>query len=511
MLETEVGASADWADGTDWLLARAHATPDKIFLHIGAEAYSFAQVARLASATAAFIEARAQVQAGDHVALYMNNSLAAALSLLALMRLGAVAVPLSARLTATELRWQVQNSDCRLVICDSDKGALARGFGLKGSEAVLVMPNVSHLPNVSNLPADDVAKAPVGNMLQRDFAIMHTSGTSGQPKAAILTYQNIFYSALGSAFRLGISPDDRWLCVLPLYHVGGLSIILRSLIYGTAVDLLPMRQFDEGAVNRLLSEQPITLVSLAPTMLTRLLDMQQRPWQARLRLVLLGGEATPLPLAQRCRSARIPIAPSYGLSEAASQVATASPEQLQAKPESVGKPLLFTDLRVIAAGGGDTAPGEPGEIIVKGPQVMRGYFNDRAATGKALRGGWLHTGDIGMLDEDGDLVVLQRREDLIVSGGENIYPAEVEKALRRHPAIKEAVLLGLADAKWGQRAAAAVQLYDGQRISAEAIIAFARGRLASYKIPREIRFVSDFPRAPSGKIIRRALRELFDD
>lgn len=495
MFATEVGASADW------LLARAHATPDKIFLHIGAEAYSFAQVARLASATAAFLRANAQVQAGDHVALYMNNSLAAALSLLALMRLGAVAVPLSARLTATELQWQVQNSDCRLVICDSE--ALARGVGVNIS--VLVM------PNVLNLPANDVAKAPVGNMLQRDFAIMHTSGTSGQPKAAILTYQNIFYSALGSAFRLGVLPDDRWLCVLPLYHVGGLSIMLRSLIYGTALELLPMRRFDEGAVNRLLSERPITLVSLAPTMLTRLLDMQQRPWQARLRLVLLGGEATPLALVQRCRSARIPIAPSYGLSEAASQVATASPEQLQAKPESVGKPLLFTDLRVIAAGGGDAAPGEPGEIIVKGPQVMRGYFNDRAATGKALRGGWLHTGDIGMLDEDGDLVVLQRREDLIVSGGENIYPAEVEKALRRHPAIKEAVLLGLADAKWGQRAAAAVQLYDGQRISAEAIIAFARGTLASYKIPREIRFVSDFPRAPSGKIIRRALRELFDD
>lgn len=505
MLETEVGASADW------LLARARATPDKIFLHIGAEAYSFAAVARLTSATAAFLRARAQVQAGDHVALYMNNSLAAALSLLALMRLGAVAVPLSTRLTAIELQWQVQNSDCRLVICDSDKGALARGFGLTGSEAVLVMPNLSHLPNVLDLPANVVAKAPVGNMLQRDFAIMHTSGTSGQPKAAILTYQNIFYSALGSAFRLGISPDDRWLCVLPLYHVGGLSIMLRSLIYGTALELPPMRRFDEGAVNKLLSEQPITLVSLAPTMLARLLDSKQRPWHTRLRLVLLGGEATPLALVQRCADARIPIAPSYGLSEAASQVATASPEQLQAKPESVGKPLLFTDLRVIAAGGGDAAPGEPGEIVVKGQQVMRGYFNDRAATRKALRGGWLHTGDIGMLDEDGDLVVLQRREDLIVSGGENIYPAEVEKALRRHPAIKEAVLLGLADAKWGQRAAAAVQLYDGQRISAEAIIAFARGTLAAYKIPREIRFVSDFPRAPSGKIIRRALRELFDD
>ena len=484
---------------TEWLSARVRATPHKAFLHIAAETYSFADVDGLVRATAAYFRRHADVKAGDHVALFMPNGIASVLSLLALMRLGAVIVPLNTRLTADELKWQIKNSCCRLLICERAVEAIGRAAS---GEALV-------FPSLANLTATDAVDAPADIDLKRDFAIIHTSGTSGTPKAAILTYQNIFQSALGSAFRLGILPDDRWLCVLPLYHVGGLSILLRSLIYGTALELLPMRHFDAAALNRLLSARPISLVSLVPTMLSRLLDEKARPWHPRLRLVLLGGEATPLALVSRCFAERIPIAPSYGLSEAASQVATAKLDQLRAKPGSVGKPLLFTQLRVIDAGGADAAPGEPGEIIVKGPQVMRGYHNDASATARALRAGWLHTGDIGYLDDDGDLVVLQRREDLIVSGGENIYPAEVENVLREHPAIAEAVLVGLEDAKWGQRVAAAIQLKDGRDLPESALAAFARERLAAYKIPREFRFLSAFPRAPSGKIIRRAVRDLF--
>jgi len=501
MADIESGANSDW------LSARARATPHKAFLHVEAETYSFADIDRLARATAAFIRTRANVGPGDHVALLMRNGPASVLSLLALMRLGAVVMPLNTRLSAGELKWQVKNSGCRLVICERDGEAIARAV----ADAVLVFPGLANLTGADDSDAPDASDAQKHIDLKRDFAIIPTSGTSGRPKAAILTYHNIFQSALGSAFRLGLLPDDRWLCVLPTYHVGGLSIILRSLIYGTAVELPPMKRFDVDAVNRLLSERPISLVSLVPTMLSRLLDAKARPWNPRLRLVLLGGEATPVELAARCREAGIPIAPSYGLSEAASQVATASPDLLRSKPESVGKPLLFTELRVINERGADAAPGEPGEIIVKGPQIMRGYYNDSAATARALRDGWLHTGDIGTLDEDGDLVVLQRREDLILSGGENIYPAEVEKALRAHPAVEEVIALGLEDAKWGQRVAAAIQLRDGRDVSQDAIFAFARGVLASYKIPREIRFISAFPRASSGKIQRREVRKLFND
>ncbi|MCY4020809.1 MAG: o-succinylbenzoate--CoA ligase [Chloroflexi bacterium] len=493
-------ANIESGANSDWLSARVRATPQKAFLHIEAETYSFADMQRLARTTSAFIKDRVDVGAGDHVALLMRNGPASVLSLLALMRLGAVIVPLNTRLTADELKWQFKNSGCRLLICDGDGEAIARAV----ADDVLVF------PGLVNLTATDAADAPVGLDLKRDLAIIHTSGTSGRPKAAVLTYNNIFQSALGSAFRLGLLPDDRWLCILPLYHVGGLSIILRSLIYGTAVELSPMKHFDVDAVNRLLATRPISLISLVPTMLSRLLDAKAQPWNPRLRLVLLGGEATPVELVSRCVEERIPIAPSYGLSETASQVATAAPDLLRVKPGSVGKPLLFTELRVVDEDGDDKARGEPGEIIVKGPQVMRGYYNDSAATERTLRDGWLRTGDIGYLDEDGDLVVLQRREDLILSGGENIYPAEVEDALRAHQAIEEVIVVGLEDATWGQRVAAAIQLRDGYDLSQEVIFAFARERLASYKIPREISFISAFPRTSSGKIIRRDLRNLFN-
>ena len=177
----------------------------------------------------------------------------------------------------------------------------------------------------------------------------------------------------------------------------------------------------------------------------------------------------------------------------------------------MGKPLLFTQVRIIDERGEDAAPNVPGEVLVKGDTVMRGYYNDPAATAKALRDGWLRTGDIGYLDQDGDLFILQRRDDLIISGGENIYPAEVEAALRQHPAVAEALALGLPDAEWGQRPAAIIETRAGHTVTAEAIIAFAREHLAGYKVPRRIAFVDALPRTASGKLQRREARKVFDN
>ena len=476
----------------DWLAARCRATPHKPYLHLPGETYTFAQVDALTRRVVARLRQHG-VAAGDHVALLLPNGLEFVLCLLALMRLRAVAVPLNTRLTRGELDWQLRNADCKLLIG-------ARESMYATATQALAFPALTDLP-----PAEPGAAQTLD--LNADGLIVHTSGTSGRPKAAVLTWGNLLHSAVASAFRLGVLPGDRWLCVMPMYHVGGLSIVLRSLIYGTAIDLLPLSSFDIAAVNRCLSDMPITLVSLTPTMLSRLLDGREREWNPRLRCVLLGGAATPVDLVARCLDAGIPIAVSYGLSEAASQVATALPVDLRQKPGSVGKPLLFTDLRVVDERGQDMPVSTPGELLVKGPTVMRGY-RGRAS---ALEDGWLRTGDIGYLDADGDLFVLQRREDLIISGGENIYPAEVEAVLLAHPAVDDAVALGLPDDDWGQRVAAAIQLAGRTATTTDDIIAFARERLAGYKIPRDIRFVSAMPRTPSGKIRRRDLRRLFDD
>lgn len=488
-------------DTADWLTARASASPDKAFLIIGQKRLTFADVHRNAHAVGSGLQAHAKIQPGDRIALLMPTGLPYVLSLLALMRVGTLVVPLNTRLTAAELQWQLKRAECRLVLYHQETAALAAQIADSDCAAMPFAPLCDRLSR----------HAPPSFDLDADFAIIHSSGTSGRPKAVVLTYNNMYQSAMASAYRLGVLPDDRWLCPLPLYHLGGLSIILRSLLYGTAVELMPKPQFDVDALNQALSQRPITLVSLVPTMLRRLLDTRRQAWNPKLRLALLGGEAPSAELLSRCHEANIPIATTYGLTEAASQAATATPQQARRKPSSVGKPLLFTRVRIVDEQGRDAPPKVLGEVLVKGPTVMRAYDKDPAATSRALQGGWLHTGDIGCLDDDGDLYIHQRRADLIVTGGENVYPIEVENALRRHPHIEEAVVIGLADPDWGQRVAAAVKIKSGKTLSPDEIMRFAREELAGYKIPRQIRFVKAFPRTASGKIRRQAVRRGFDE
>ncbi|MCY3831797.1 MAG: o-succinylbenzoate--CoA ligase [Chloroflexi bacterium] len=480
---------------------RLNQRPEKTYIAHGEFGLSFAQTSRKAAQTCAAILRHTALAPGDRVAILLATPAPFILTLLALMRLRAVSVPLNRRLQPSELAWQVKNADCRLLICEPKTRSLSVAVGVD----VMEMPNIER-----EAPASAYGDFGALN-LEDDFAIIHTSGTSGRPKAAILTYGNIYQSAVASALRLGTIQSERWLCVLPLYHVGGLSIVTRSLLYGTAVEVMPPGAFDAREVNRILSDHPITLVSLAPTMLQRLLDVKTRRWNPRLRLILLGGEAPAAELVERCIAEELPIAASYGLTETASQVATAMPELVYRKPSTVGKALRFTRTRIVDESGGALGAHEPGEILVKGGVVTRGYYGEPEATRRALLGGWLHTGDIGYRDEDGDLFVLQRRADLIVSGGENIYPAEVERVLRQHADVAQAIVFGLPDRKWGQCVAALLECRAGAQATPNEITDFARGQLASYKLPRQIAFVEALPRTASGKIQRRDARQIFDD
>lgn len=289
----------------DWLTARASASPAKDFLIIDQKRLTFGEAHRCAQALCSSLRSHANIQAGDRVALLMPAGWPYVISLLALMRAGALAVPLNTRLTPTELQWQLKNTACRLVICHQGTSALAIRIG--ESDAAL-MPFDELVRQQEDVPPPPMLPS---FALDDDFAIIHSSGTSGRPKGVVLTYSNLYQSALSSAYRLGVLPDDRWLCPLPLYHVGGLSIILRSLLYGTAVELMPTPQFDVDALNQVLTQRPITLVSLVPTMLRRLLDTRRQAWNPKLRLALLGGEAPSAELLARCREANIPIATTY--------------------------------------------------------------------------------------------------------------------------------------------------------------------------------------------------------
>jgi O-succinylbenzoic acid--CoA ligase len=372
----------------------------------------------------------------------------------ALMLLGAVAYPLNIRLAAGERRAELRLAGAALVVSEPDH--------LGTTEADLPL------------------------LREHDLDAIHcrilTSGTSGQPRAVGLTYGNHLWSAVGSAFNLGVDPGDRWLCCLPLYHVGGLSIVMRSVIYGTGAVIHD--GFETDRVADSLERDGITLLSLVPTQLQRLLDA--RVDLSGPRAILVGGGPVPLEVIEEGSARGAVVVQTYGLTEAASQVTTLAPADARRKLGSAGRPLLTTHLRI-----------QHGEILVQGPTV---------APGCADEDGWLHTGDLGRIDEEGFLYVEDRLGDVIVSGGENVVPAEVEQVLLRHPAVADAAVVGRSDPEWQEAVAAVVVVEDGRRVSAEELRAHCAKHLAAFKVPKRFEFASELPRSGPGKVLRRELR-----
>ncbi len=484
----------------DWLRFRTRATPHKLAVLCDGRSVSYAELDRLADGFAAGLLARG-VQPGERVATRLPNSIEYIALIHAVARVGAVLVPLNTRLTEQEIGYQTGLTEPVLGIGD---WRLVTG---NWQPPTVTPSELTQSPNHPVIPSSLPPFLPSPH----PQSIIFTSGTTGQPKGALLTFDNHLWSANASAYRIGIAVNDRWLSCLPLYHVGGLAVVFRSCLYGTAIVL--HERFDVDAFHASLDTDSVTLTSLVPTMLHRLLQSRSTPWPASLRLVLLGGAAATPELLAAAWDAGVPVAPTYGLTEASSQVATALPADARRKPGTVGKPLLFTEVRIVDNSapdrqGGSLPLGEIGEVLVRGPQVMAGYYRNPDATERTIRDGWLHTGDLGYVDDEGDLFLVQRRSDLIVSGGENVYPAEVEAVLRQHPAVAEACVVGVADAEWGQRVAAAVQLHPGAMVEVELLLNFCRERLAGYKMPRLLRFVEELPQTASGKIERRRVVEM---
>ncbi len=481
----------DWM-GADWLSAQAAAIPNQLALVVAGEGWRYAKLHQRVSALCAQCVAMGMAP-GERVATALPNTLDHICIAYACVRLGLVFVPLNTRLTAQELDWQLSRLQCRWVI--GDDTTVIQAIAAEGR--MCLTPHMLWRGDIGHHHP-----TPIQTPQWQDeppMAILFTSGTSGKPKAAMISRQNIFYNAVGSAARLGSLPTDRWLMCLPLFHIGGLVMVLRACLHGVCV--VVHGKFEVTAVSDALDQDEITLVSLVPTMLHRLYKVREGV-PAHLRAVLLGGAAASEALLIESQQRKVPVAMTYGLTEATSQVATRMPNPINPKYGSVGTPLLFTQV-CIANEMGETVPANTiGEICVTGPTVMAGYFDDATATAQVIQNGKLRTGDMGYLDDDGELWVVQRRSDLIVSGGENVYPAEVEVAIRQHAAVADVCVVGLADAVWGQRVAAMIVLRRGYALTDEVLLAFCRERLAGYKVPRVFKFVDVLPMTANGKVAR---------
>ncbi len=430
-----------------WLSSARRRTPQQTALSTAERPLSYAQLYDLAARAGGELRARG-VGAGDRVAVALPAGEAFAAAVHGVLLIGAVVVPIDLRLDAA--------------------ARAARAAGAVSVQA----------PLSGTSPVE-----PVAVELDAPAAIIHTSGTTAAAKPVPLSHRNFLASALGSAVALGLDRDERWLGPMPLVHVGGLSVLIRSAIYGTTA-VLQERFKTEMVLAALMDPaQRITLVSLVPTMLARLLSAGlRRP--PTLRWALLGGGPIAPVLLEHALEAEVPVAPTYGMTEACSQIATR------------GWPLPGVEVRL--AGGQPPAPGAPeeGEILVRGDTVARGALSSD---------GWLHTGDLGTIDERGALSITGRLADTIVSGGENVAPTEVEAALLEHPAVGDAGVFGREDAQWGEAVVAAVVLRDGRGATAAQLRAHCTSRLAGFKVPKAIEIVPALPRSGTGKLLREKL------
>ncbi len=445
-----------------WLARAATSRPQHTALQTPAGSCSYAELLARAAAAAARLHERG-VRRGERVAITLPAGLDFAYALHACLLLGAVAVPVDLRMSASE---QERIAHGAVTLIDEPLDLTGRGVG-----------------------------ATAEHDLDTTAVVIHTSGTSSAPKPVELTYGNLLWSALGSAVALGLDTNERWLCALPLSHVGGLSILVRSAIYGTTAVI--HERFETERVLSALSEPGITLVSLVATTLARLLDAGlDHP--AALRCALTGGGPVPAALVDRAAKAGVPVSMTYGLTESCSQATTTPVAALAAGELGAGPALFCTRVRCA----------EDGEILLAGPTL---------APGSLAEDGWLHTGDLGLLDEQGRLSVTGRKADTIVSGGENVAPSEVEAVLEAHPDVLEAAVVGRPDKQWGEAVTAIVVARqrlasdgdasrNGTPAEIETLRAHCASALAPYKVPKRIVMRAEpLPRTRSGKLLRRKL------
>lgn len=502
----------------NWLARCAANTPERLAVKQGAVQWSFAELHQQSQRLARQL-ASLGIQEGARVALLAVNSAATVACIHALPLLGAVLVPLNTRLTVEELCWQVQDAHVDLLVSDEGFAATAAAIAEAHPQvrSVTLLLDQEQQASLSGL-TEAAIRLRETICLSDTQAIMYTSGTSGQPKGAIITFGMQWWNAIGSALNLGHDSQDCWLVCLPLFHIGGLSIVMRSVIYGISVIL--HEKFDPLAVNQAIVEDQVTIISVVALMLQRMLDAfsegksaleaQAARYPAHLRCVLLGGGPAPRPLLENCARWAIPVVQTYGLTESCSQAVTLAPADALLKRGSAGRPLLPVQLR-ITHDGRPVPAGEPGEIQLRGPTITSGYVDRPDVTARAFQDGWFATGDIGVLDSEGYLYVLDRRDDLIISGGENIYPAEIESVLQAHPAVAEAGVCGQPDPQWGRVPVAFVYLREGSSASADDLLAFAAQHLARYKIPRQLYVTGPLPRNAGGKLLRRELAQMRHD
>ena len=499
----------------NWFGVLAHhatRTPDKAITVFEGEAITYGEMATRAAALAGGLSERG-VGRGDVVGLLSYNCPEFLETVFAANHLGAIAMPINWRLAAPEMRYILEHSRARALVCDESLVELANE-ATKGLDDSLTRVCMSAAGPAGWTPLGDLrttSSTPplVPTAADETHRLMYTSGTTGRPKGVMITHANLAWKNLAHIVEFGYTSADLGLACGPLYHVGALDLTTTSLIAAGATTIIH-RSFDAAAVVDELERSRVTTVWLAPAMVNAIMALPRIEDRdlSSVRLVINGGEKMPIPLIERLQRT-FPstwFADAYGLTETVSGDTFLDRDSLVSKRGSVGRPCLYLELDIWDDDGMSVPAGGRGEIVMRGPKVFKGYWRDPEATTTCFAGGWFHTGDVGVRDDDGYLFIVDRLKDMIVSGGENIAGSEVERVLYEDDSVLEVAVVGRPDDRWGEVPVAFVVLRPDATTTAEALLERCRAQLARYKVPKEITFLDALPRNPSGKVLKRELR-----
>jgi fatty-acyl-CoA synthase len=501
----------------DWLSRRAMLTPGKIALvdvTRGGREITYRHWNRAANQSALLLRGLG-VGKGDRVSILAHNCFDYLDLWFACGKLGAILQLLNWRLTPLELADLIIDATPRVLVYGPefvDQVRLIRAWGSPELTYLALAPDCRSSPgdrsHDERESLDDTAPPPLELEWSDPWVLAYTGGTTGVSKGAILTHGNITWNAVKTVASWGLAPDDVTLLSVPMFHTGGLNVFTAPLVLIGGTSMV-CRGFDAQLVFDLIRDAPVTIFFGVPTMFQALQNHAR--WESadfsRLKLVISGGAPCPSAVYERFWDRGIAFRSGYGLTEAGPNTFWLPDEDVRRKPGSVGFPLFHVDVKIVDGAGRECGPDEVGELLIRGPHVCAGYWKRPEETSRTLRDGWLHTGDLARRDREGYHYIVGRLKDLIISGGENIYPAEVEEVLASHPAVDEVAVIGVTDSKWGETPRALVVARSGARLDLDELLRFGSVRLARYKLPRSVVLVAELPRTAAGKIDKERLRK----
>ena len=488
----------------DWLSLRSRTHADKLAIRDKDESITYSELNhRVRFAESQLTELG--FADGQILCVLAENSIEFAVLFHTAIRMKAPFVPLNSRLTVHELAWETEHCGAEFLVTDDSNQALGTNIAEITEIAIVDLGTLTSGSTVNDQEEQNFLEA------DNPLALIYTSGTTGLPKLASLSHLNFYWSAIASAANIGVEERDSWLVCMPLFHVGGLSILMRAAIYG--ISAVIHTKFDVESVNTELDSGAVSLVSLVPTMLDRLLNVVDSParYSDSLRAVLLGGGPATVDLIRQGLDRGIPILQTYGLTEATSQVATVSQQHAVSHAGSAGRPLLASTVKLRGSIDLPMTEVTSGEILVRGRTISTGYYEKSVISdGGKFDDGWLCTSDLATRDEKGFLTVVGRADDVILSGGENVHPEEIESVINSQDGVVESAVFGVPDKVWGQKVVAVLRVETSETFDLEAIEGILRLNLAGYKVPKKWEVVeSALPRTASGKLKRFQVAEEF--